>query len=267
MVSASRPSLSQVAVYRRTVHASAERVWENVHDWEHLPWLHRKSFFAIEMLDAGDWGWRARIGLQPEVEARWIELELVLARDEPRYVSRTLAGPGAGNEIWTSVGPEGLDRTEIQVEFWLADTPPAHAKALGQTLTRLYTRLWDEDEAMMTRRADLLGRRRPEAGAGTALALGTLASLRPRLPLVVEHAGRSWRIVEHAGALHAHATVCPHALGPLEEAELDDGCVVCPWHGRRFRLTDGRCSGEARLRLPRAPALRVDSETGDVQLG
>ena len=83
---------------------------------------------------------------------------------------------------------------------------------------------------------------------------------------MVEHAGRSWRLVEQDGVLHAHATVCPHSLGPLEEAALEDGCVVCPWHGYRFRLADGRCT-EARLRLPQAPALRVDPETSEVRLG
>ena len=28
------------AVYKREVAASLERVWENVYDWEHLPFLH-----------------------------------------------------------------------------------------------------------------------------------------------------------------------------------------------------------------------------------
>ena len=58
-------SLALVGVYRRAVHASLERVWENVFDWEHLPHLHHQSFSAIECVDSGDWGWRARIALQP----------------------------------------------------------------------------------------------------------------------------------------------------------------------------------------------------------
>ena len=32
---------------------------------------------------------------------------------------------------------------------------------------------------------------------------------------------------------------CAHQGGPLHEGELSDGCVTCPWHGSRFRLTDG----------------------------
>ena len=37
-------------------------------------------------------------------------------------------------------------------------------------------------------------------------------------------------------ALHA---VCAHEGGPLDQGTIVDGCVVCPWHGSRFRLYDG----------------------------
>ena len=53
-----RSSLASVATYRRTVAASLERVVENVLDWEHLPWLHRASFSSVELVDAGESGWR-----------------------------------------------------------------------------------------------------------------------------------------------------------------------------------------------------------------
>jgi nitrite reductase/ring-hydroxylating ferredoxin subunit/uncharacterized membrane protein len=38
-------------------------------------------------------------------------------------------------------------------------------------------------------------------------------------------------------ALHA---VCAHAGGPLAEGTVVDGCIECPWHASRFRLSDGR---------------------------
>ena len=34
--------------------------------------------------------------------------------------------------------------------------------------------------------------------------------------------------------------VCAHAGGPLDEGTVVDGCLQCPWHCSRFRLTDGR---------------------------
>ena len=53
--------LTLAAVYEREVAASLERIWENVLDWEHLPWLHRTSFQAIHEVEAGPSGWRARV--------------------------------------------------------------------------------------------------------------------------------------------------------------------------------------------------------------
>jgi nitrite reductase/ring-hydroxylating ferredoxin subunit/uncharacterized membrane protein len=32
---------------------------------------------------------------------------------------------------------------------------------------------------------------------------------------------------------------CSHEGGPLSEGTVSDGCVVCPWHGSTFRLSDG----------------------------
>lgn len=46
-------------------------------------------------------------------------------------------------------------------------------------------------------------------------------------------------LVRDQGRLYALANTCSHAGGPLDEGELVDGCVVCPWHASTFRLTDG----------------------------
>jgi nitrite reductase/ring-hydroxylating ferredoxin subunit len=46
-------------------------------------------------------------------------------------------------------------------------------------------------------------------------------------------------LVRHQGQLSALANTCSHAGGPLNEGELANGCIVCPWHASTFRLTDG----------------------------
>lgn len=46
-------------------------------------------------------------------------------------------------------------------------------------------------------------------------------------------------LVRHQGRLYALSNTCSHAGGPLDEGELTDGCIVCPWHASTFRLTDG----------------------------
>jgi len=46
-------------------------------------------------------------------------------------------------------------------------------------------------------------------------------------------------VARHGGAVHAISNRCAHRGGPLDEGELADGCVTCPWHGSIFRLSDG----------------------------
>ncbi|MGI9592335.1 MAG: Rieske 2Fe-2S domain-containing protein [Myxococcota bacterium] len=247
---------TRVALYARRVGASLERVWENVLDWEHLPWLHAGSFRSIELHEAGAWGWRARVGVEPRGDE--VALELRVEREAGRYVTRTVAGRGAGSEIWTSLRPDGPDATVVTVAFEIADVPPDRAQRVGLSYVRLYARLWDEDEAMMRRRTCELARLSEPALARVRVSLGTLAELRPRLPLPVVFGGRRFRVVEDQGELLAHATVCPHRLGPLEESAVQGGRVRCPWHGYSFDLRSGRCPEDPRLALRQAPRVEVD---------
>lgn len=46
-------------------------------------------------------------------------------------------------------------------------------------------------------------------------------------------------LTRHEGQLRALSATCLHAGGPLDEGHIEDGCLVCPWHGSRFRLIDG----------------------------
>jgi len=32
---------------------------------------------------------------------------------------------------------------------------------------------------------------------------------------------------------------CTHAGAPLAEGKLEDAILTCPWHGSKFRITDG----------------------------
>ncbi len=258
-------SLTSVAVYQRTIHASLSRVWENVLDWEHLPWLHRSSFSDIKLLDSGPWGWCARVGPQPAGEA--IDIELRIERDQGRYVTRTTGGVGEGSEIWTRLKPLSAQRTGIEVEFLVPNVTQEQAEGLAAAYTRLYTQLWDEDEAMMMRREELLSRRRPARIGGDApLTLGALEDVRAQLPLVVALDGRSFRVVELDGALLAHSTVCPHSLGPLDDAPLEQGCIRCPWHGYRYDVRTGLSSDGQGLWLGTAPRVEIDSKSRQVRL-
>lgn len=62
------------------------------------------------------------------------------------------------------------------------------------------------------------------------------------------------RVGDHYSAI---AATCSHAGGPLDEGELQhdgrNGAVVqCPWHGSRFRMSDGKVlTGPATVAQPR----------------
>ncbi len=113
----------------------------------------------------------------------------------------------------------------------------------------------------------LLSRRRPARTRGAApLTLGALEDVRAQLPLVVALDGRSFRVVELDGALVAHSTVCPHSLGPLDDAPLEQGCIRCPWHGYRYDVRSGRSSDGRGLWLGTAPRVEIDSKSRQVRL-
>jgi len=46
-------------------------------------------------------------------------------------------------------------------------------------------------------------------------------------------------LVRMGATVHALHAICAHAGGPLPQGSIVDGCIVCPWHGSRFRLDDG----------------------------
>jgi len=261
------PTLATAAVYERTVRASLERVIENVLDWEHLPWLHARAFASIEKLDAGAWGWRARLGGAGGGADSVIEL--LLDPEARRYVVRTGGEPGVApaSEIWTSLEPgadadsDAEDATRVRVEFRVRPLDEEVLAAVGRIYVDLYTMLWDEDEEMMCERSERL-REQASPPPDSPVDLGTADELRARLPIDVVFGGRRFRVVERGGRFVARAAVCPHMLGPLFPADGDDATLECPWHGYRFDATSGRsCDGRG-LRLPKAPEVSLDAVPG-----
>jgi nitrite reductase/ring-hydroxylating ferredoxin subunit len=98
------------------------------------------------------------------------------------------------------------------------------------------------------------------------IALGKLDALLPRLPLLVDVEAETFQVVAVEGKLYAHATVCPHWLGPLTGVAVEDGCVRCPWHGFLFDVRSGESADGRDLRLDPAPRVLSDPLNGDVIL-
>jgi nitrite reductase/ring-hydroxylating ferredoxin subunit len=261
--------LALAATYTREVRAGVDRIWENVLDWEHLPALHEIYFNHVALIEVGSSGWRVELTKRPGAADRRMLLELQIDRARARYRVQTLAGDGAGTAIWTLLEALGPQRTAIEVRFYLPEHRPERLAALGEKYRSSYARLWDQDEAMMMRREALsaLSATRSER-SGASLPLGPLPELRPRLPFLVELDGEPFRILElEDGLLIAHSTICPHWLGPLEEAVPENGMLRCPWHGYLFDLRTGESADGHLCRLAPAPRVVIDPVTSEVTLG
>ena len=253
----SKPSinLELAGAYKRTIAASLDRIWENVFDWEHLSHLHKSSFASCELIERSNAGWRVALAFRGGAATQIIELRA--DRANGRYVSTTLAGEGAGTEIRVMLTELARHITAVRVEFHLPESDSARLAKLAEAYRATYARLWDEDEAMMRHREAALAHRNRMVTADAALDLGTEAAVRNALPLSFELATVPFRVVELDGSLVAHATVCPHWLGPLADALVEQGAVRCPWHGYSFDVRSGRCLSGQALELAPAPTVTV----------
>ena len=99
-------------------------------------------------------------------------------------------------------------------------------------------------------------------------AVGSLASLPEGKP-AVRRVGDIPILLYRVGAtVSAMIERCSHETGPLGEGSVVgsglDACVVCPWHGSTFRLTDGAVvHGPA---ANKQPMLRVRVRQGSVEV-
>jgi nitrite reductase/ring-hydroxylating ferredoxin subunit/uncharacterized membrane protein len=64
--------------------------------------------------------------------------------------------------------------------------------------------------------------------------------LREGQPVRAEVNGLRVVLVKRSGRVYAIGERCSHLGGPLAEGEVQDDAIVCPWHGSRFALEDGR---------------------------
>jgi nitrite reductase/ring-hydroxylating ferredoxin subunit/uncharacterized membrane protein len=65
------------------------------------------------------------------------------------------------------------------------------------------------------------------------------ADLPQRTPLRAEVDGVPVLLYRDGPEVFAIGAVCSHAGGPLDEGEIEDRCVRCPWHDSVFDLRDG----------------------------
>ncbi|MGH3235100.1 MAG: DUF2231 domain-containing protein [Streptosporangiaceae bacterium] len=103
-----------------------------------------------------------------------------------------------------------------------------------------------------------------QEGVADWTGVALLSELAPDKLVRVMAGGVPVLLVRRGEQVRALSATCVHAGGPLDEGELVDGCVRCPWHGSIFRLADGTA-----VRGPAAtgqPAWQVRIEGEQVQV-
>jgi nitrite reductase/ring-hydroxylating ferredoxin subunit len=251
----SGPAVPHVGGYRRVLPVSLERMYENVLDWAHLPFVHSSTFSSVRCEDYGSWGWRGRVS---DRSGQAWRLEVRLDRRCRRWITRTLDGEHAGAEIWTHAAqlaaPGAVPRLQIVVDFFVPGVPEQARNSVARAYARLYERLYDEDVGMMCERQAQLDRR-VEKLSSLALTLGPREGL--ELPQVVVLGAREFVLAEFRDTLVAYPARCPHQLGPLGSARLVDGEVRCPWHGYRFDVLTGECVSGQTCQLQPMPRVNI----------
>ncbi|MEM9175377.1 MAG: Rieske 2Fe-2S domain-containing protein [Myxococcota bacterium] len=258
------PDLVRAATYAREVPAPIAAVWENVHDWEHLPWLHDQAFTSIELREAGRWGWHADVGFPGDAVG---DVELVIDHEASCYVARTRRKGCVRGETWTRLTSLAEDRTGVEIEFLLPPTSEDALSRAGGAMVRLYKELWDQDAEMIRVRDATDPANRADAGARAPIELGAWSALRDSLPRVVAFGGHDFVLAMRADRPVVFAAECPHWRGPLDACDVeDDGSIVCPWHGYRFDVDTGRSNDGRGLRLRPSPRIELDEAADTIRL-
>ena len=91
---------------------------------------------------------------------------------------------------------------------------------------------------------------------------GRLEALPVDRPILVERDGHRIAVIRRGDAVHAVDDSCPHAGGPLSEGTVNDGTLVCPYHGWVWDVATGACRAPARD--VRVPVYRAVVEAGEV---
>ena len=72
--------------------------------------------------------------------------------------------------------------------------------------------------------------------------------------------GRAFCVANLNGTISVLDGVCPHEGGPLGEGSIEDGRVVCPWHGYAFDLRTGVSEQDSELKADVLAASVIEGE-------
>ncbi len=78
-----------------------------------------------------------------------------------------------------------------------------------------------------------------DAGPGSWVTLFPPTSIADKAARIVTAGGERIAVFRDGAMVSAVTNLCAHQQGPLGEGRVVAGCIVCPWHGYQYRLSDG----------------------------
>ena len=209
--------------YRRELPVNIARMMENAYDWEHLPFVHPSAFAAIEKVDSGKWGWRAKVQLPPKETGEEQLLQLLVDHRNNYWATTVLSGAGKGVHIHTQAEAISEEAITVDVRFYVEQEPESEGmgKAGLTYLQSLYAQLYDEDQDLMQGRQEALNRAKQDNDpAPVELDLGEAAALQELLPHVFEMGDNRFCLNRVDGEWLVYGATCPHLLGPLDQGKI-----------------------------------------------
>lgn len=99
----------------------------------------------------------------------------------------------------------------------------------------------------------------------TFVRVGSRGDFAPGRGRTVTLQGRRIAVLREGDHFLAVADACPHMGASLADGRIEDGVVTCPWHGWRFRATDGTWADNPRVKIP-CHQVRVVGDDVQIQL-
>lgn len=93
--------------------------------------------------------------------------------------------------------------------------------------------------SLVFRQGVMINRDAYRAGPKDYVPVLATSDLPENRPVRVDAAGQPVLLLRRGEEVYAIGAVCSHLGGPLEEGQLKDGTIECPWHYSRFCLADG----------------------------
>jgi nitrite reductase/ring-hydroxylating ferredoxin subunit len=101
---------------------------------------------------------------------------------------------------------------------------------------------------------------------GNIVEVAGIDELEPGQAKLIEVDGKEIALFNCNGKYFAIDNECTHVGGPLCEGELDDGKIICPWHGAEFDLKSGKAVAPPAEEDVRTYNVSIDGNTVMIEI-